>query len=102
MYRISHHACSEGQEQSAQSSDTAASEASDDDESEANSSSSSSAADSSGEEDSDKGHADLDVSLPLPPGNVRTCFKAWCIKLNLGFLILTLGILGFLISNLTQ
>jgi len=78
-------ACSEGQEQSAHSSDTAASEASDGDESEANSSSSSSAADSSGEEGSDKGHADLDASLPLPPGIVRTCFKAWCIKPSLTF-----------------
>ncbi|DBB16021.1 TPA: hypothetical protein ACH3X3_003386 [Trebouxia sp. C0006] len=68
MYSILYCVCSEGWEQSAQSSDAAASEASDDDESEANSSSSSSAADSSGDEGSDKGHADLDASLPLPPG----------------------------------
>lgn len=76
MYSILYCVCSEGWEQSAQSSDAAASEASDDDESEANSSSSSSAADSSGDEGSDKGHADLDASLPLPPGIVRMYLKA--------------------------
>ena len=72
--------CSEGQEQSAQSSDPAASGASDDDRSEADSSSTNSAADSSGDEGSDRSHADLDASLPLPPGVVRTHTKAWCIK----------------------